>query len=76
MAIGIRIEFEHNPDSDDKATIGDLRRWLAIVDRNGVDDDEELLPLFEGHYNKMTESSELSGFFVYGSPSAQNGLQS
>lgn len=61
MAIGVRLEFEpFEQGGDGAATVGELRDWLALVDKNGVQDDEELVPMLEG------PGDELTGFCVYG----------
>lgn len=63
MAVSVRIEFEpFEQEGDGRATIGDLREWLALVEKNGVTDDEELIAMMEGRDNEIT------GFFVYGRP--------
>ncbi|WP_152426142.1 hypothetical protein [Paeniglutamicibacter gangotriensis] len=62
MAVGIRLELEFmEPEGDGRATVGDIRRWLASADKFGASDDDELFML-------MTERDDVNGFFVYGTP--------
>lgn len=62
MAVGVRLELElSDPNGSDRATVGDLRRWLASADKFGVEDTDELAPLLD-------ERDDVNGFFVYGIP--------
>ena len=62
MAFAMRLEFQVSPGpSGERATVGDLRRWLAAAEEHGVEDQEELLL-------EYGERQELEGFFVYGVP--------
>lgn len=61
LAISVRLEFEpFEEGGDGRATIGELRKWLELVDKNGVTDDTELIAMIEG------QDAEITGFFVYG----------
>ncbi|UXN30984.1 hypothetical protein [Glutamicibacter sp. M10] len=60
MAVGLRIDIEFfEENGEGRATVGDIRRWLALADKNGVTDEEELFMV-------MDSKEEINGFYVYG----------
>lgn len=60
MAVGLRIDIEFSEENGEgRATVGDIRRWLALADKNGVPDDDELFMVTD-------TNDEVNGFFVYG----------
>lgn len=46
-------------NGEGRATVGDIRRWLALADKNGVPDDDELFMVRDSN-------EEVNGFYVYG----------
>ncbi|MBG6085842.1 hypothetical protein [Zhihengliuella flava] len=62
MPISMRLEFQlTDGTSGERPTVGDLKQWLALVEKSGVSDEEELL-LERSRYDTI------EGFFVFAFP--------
>ena len=62
MPIAMRLDFYiSNGPSGERPTVGDLRRWLEIVEKQGVSDTENLEIIRDDH-------DEIEGFSTWANP--------
>jgi hypothetical protein len=61
MAIGLKLDIEFSGPEGQRATFGDLKRFVRRAEAGGCADDEELRI-------EMNENDEITGFSLYLNP--------
>ncbi|CAH0229735.1 MULTISPECIES: hypothetical protein [unclassified Arthrobacter] len=63
MAVGLKLEIEFSGPEGQRATFGDLKRFVARADAGGCSDEDKL-------HIEMNENDEITGFSLYLDPNS------
>ena len=63
MAVGLKLDIEFTGPDGQRATFGDLKRFVARADAGGCADEDEL-------HLEMNENDEITGFSLYLDPNS------